>query len=76
MSVEVYPFNGVSLSLVLRKMQRIAWNIPVKPPNKRPVRQASSLTIRSFSDNSSCNNNNNNISEIAKKLSTVNTLKV
>jgi hypothetical protein len=75
MSVEVYPFNGVSLSLVLRKMQRIAWNIPVKPPNKRPVRQASSLTIRSFSDNSSCNNNNN-ISEIAKKISTVNTLKV
>jgi hypothetical protein len=74
MSVEVYPFNGVSLSLVLRKMQRIAWNTPVKPPNKRPVRQASSLTIRSFSDNSSCNNNN--ISEIAKKISTVNTLKV
>jgi hypothetical protein len=75
MSVEVYPFNGVSLPLVLRKMQRIAWKTPVKPPNKRPVRQASSLTIRSFSDNSSCNNNSN-ISEIAKKLSTVNTLKV
>lgn len=50
-----HPLIGVSLFRVLLKRHRIAWKAPVKPPNRRPVRQASSLIIRSFSDNRSCN---------------------
>lgn len=50
-----YPLIGVSLLRVLLRRQRIAWKAPVKPPNRRPVRQASSLIIRSFSDSRSCN---------------------